>query len=221
MLLFINMIWIFGDSYSVKFGDEKNVCPHISEQYINYKGYVPKMYFELLSEYYNEEYKNFSFGAMDNSFIFLKFMENHNKINNDDIVIFNWTSIDRFKYEKQGNWMSSGNIDYSILSEDTLKELRINRRNDLYFKEQLSIIKFIDSYLKNNKVIHWTWRNKDQINRIKRMELTIMNETNNELMDYHYGEIGQQFLFDEIKNRLINKTNIKIDMDYFNTTSLI
>jgi len=48
-----------------------------------------------------------------------------------------------------------------------------------------------------------------------------MNETNNELMDYHYGEIGQQFLFDEIKNQLINKKNIKIDMDYFNTTSLI
>lgn len=215
------MIWIFGDSYSVAFDDEKNVRPHISEKYINYKGYVPKMYFQLLSEYFNDEYRNYSFGAMDNSFIFLRFMENHYKIKDNDLVIFNWTSIDRFKYEKENNWMSSGNIDYSILSENTLKELRLNRRNNLYYKEQSTIIKFIDSYLKNNKVVHWTWRDKSQDIRIKRMDLTIMNETNDEILDFHYGEIGQQFLFNEIKDQLTKLSNVKIDMDYFITKPLI
>ena len=77
------MIWIFGDSFSVKFGDVSADSPPEFDRYIRLKGYSPKMYYELLSEEYNQEVNNFSRGGMSNDYIFLKFMENYKNINED------------------------------------------------------------------------------------------------------------------------------------------
>lgn len=56
------MIYIFGDSFSERFMDFTEPCN--VRDYVRWKGYEPKMYYDYISEDLNQSIENHSRGGM-------------------------------------------------------------------------------------------------------------------------------------------------------------
>jgi hypothetical protein len=205
-------IYVFGDSYSVEFNYEGLYPP--GKLYCDWKGYVPKKYFHHLKEYLNaEKIINYSISGNDNENIFEKFTEVYKEIKDDDLIIFNWSSIDRFSidanidYSVQNNkshWFSSS----SFNNVDWVDKMKINRGGSLYYNRIFNLIHFINETLKPNKVIHWTWNYRHNIEDKR----TIKFETNGEINDFHYNEDTHYKLYENMVLKLKDEDKIFINL---------
>ena len=131
----MNNLFVFGDSFSLKnyksYGD-----------YINFKGYIPKMYHEQIAEKLNLKLDISAYPGCDNYTIFNYFIEKIDVIKKDDYVIFNWTDINRFRLVKNdGTWLViyPHMIDYTDfnsmlddIDKKALNQICLNRNNDLF-----------------------------------------------------------------------------------------
>lgn len=205
------MIWIFGDSYSANFDNALN-GPWANE-YINYKGYVPKTFDIFLSEQLNHENKNLAIPGGDNDSIFEKILKNAPLIQKDDIVIIGWTHIVRFRVsisEAAKNFLSilpnkSNQTSYIDLSQDTVDEILVNRTSAAYFEEFKIRFNFINWLFRDNILIQWTVHegnllagNMHEILNFTKSNLNnISQETNGIVRDLHYSEAGHKQLTDD------------------------
>jgi hypothetical protein len=205
--------YVFGDSYSVEFDDSGLYPP--GYEYCNWKGYVPKKYFHLLSEKFEStEIINYAMSGNDNENIFEKFTEEYDKIEPDDLVIFGWTAMNRFSicnYEKIGVpksdlWSSS--VSYNHF--DWVVKSGANKTTLLYFNRNMKLINFINRVLKDNKVVHWYWDYKpgNELNDDK----TIKAETKGVVNDFHYNEKAHLDLYDRISKLFESTNHVCIDL---------
>lgn len=207
------MIHVFGDSYSEDYKKIIGVNGSSSyvTQYINYLGRNVKFYTDLLSEHLNLPLNNHSIGGICNEHIFMLFMENYSTIKDGDIVIFGWTELSRFlipfEIECRKYVWRSNIFPTKYISEQTNHEMMVMMDNKLYAKKQLDIIKFVDEILPNNTTIHWAWSTIPHEN-----SLNIKKETNGLVDDFHYGEEGHKFLFNEIVNQMDTTKRVRINL---------
>ena len=210
------MIYIFGDSFSQRFMDFTEPCD--IRDYVKWKGYEPKMYYDYISEDLNQPIENHSLGGMCNEYILMKFMKCYHKIQPSDVVIFGWTDITRFlipnfkvNHSHENSWFSSIFNFQSNISQSAKNEIEVMRSHPLYVNKQLDIISFIDTILPHNTTIHWTWCNM----KFKGKGLSITNETNGQIPDAHYGEEGHRDLYNRITNELKLTNKVKLNLwDY-------
>jgi hypothetical protein len=207
-------IWYFGDSstedYNLKFNWVKN--------YIDWKkGYIPPHWTKLLANKMNLSYKNFGKNGLDNYSILDSIIEQMNNIKDEDMIIINWTSPIRYR-------VANGNKFYSItveridktienISIQSLQEFALNRESTLWIDEVINWMKLLKKLFLNNKIIFWTpfieYNNVKGIFRtsLMRKNLTINEETNGVICDYHMGENGCKE-FTELIYNYINKKDI-------------
>jgi hypothetical protein len=190
-------LWTFGDSLTAEFSEKYEW----SNSYIKWKKYKPKVYGEILSEKLNFKLQNLGIGGSDNYTIFQTFCDISNRIRDNDLVIFGWSSPVRFRVSNLKNgWHTylpglPKNLEaiYSAvenISLTTVNEILINRDDYVFCGEVNSWIKMINHYLKNMKTIHWTaFDNRLNVTYVKNLE-TIMTETNGEVVDNHFSENG-------------------------------
>lgn len=197
-------VWCFGDSLSTPFNKEPFTG---SDEYVDYKGYVPKIYPQIISEKLNMNLKYFSDSGRDNYSIFESVCEVADKIKEDDIIIIGWSHIDRFRVvQTDGIWKSilplpSKYFKYWDMIPNFNKEffqmMLVNRidKEKNYADELNNWIKLLNTCFKDNKIIHWTAFKQPLINCIyfENIDL-IVNETNGEIKDRHYSELGHQQL---------------------------
>lgn len=212
------VVWAFGDSFTDSFipPDWKNDFRH---KYVDWKGYIPKVYCEIIAEHYDMEFKNFGLSGGDNYSILEEFSKESANIKEEDIVIIGWSNVDRFRLVAEyGEWVSLlPNYDHMLfrfkdISESTLMEIfnnRMTKKN--YLSEINNWIKLIDTTLKNVRHVHWTPFNQ-KINALKIHKMnTIEMETKGLIRDGHFSEIGHeeisQILIKMIEN-FKNKTLI-------------
>lgn len=201
-------LWIFGDSFSANF--QPTALVDWRDKYINWKGYIPKVYGEIIAETFQLQLKNLSVGGNDNYTIFQTFCDNVEYIKNNDIVIIGWTSYCRFRLTDKNNWQQIlPTVDFKIdgISKQTIDEIFINRESSgKYVDEINSWIKLINLYLKNNKVIHWNWDGLSYDTKINGYHLnkfeTIYKETNGVINDIHYSESGHKDLAEFFINKI-------------------
>jgi hypothetical protein len=195
-------IWVFGDSFTDRYILSNN------KSYIDWKGYTPKTYHEILGEKLDSPIKNFSESyGMDNYTIFQTLCDNINEIN-QDIVIINWSEPVRFRlvdYVSQ-KWrtvlpLKSTRVVRGLpyvngVKDETVLDTFTNRENHLWLTEIDSWVKIINKALSDSIVIHWTWHNNTQFQ-------TITEETKGEVIDFHYSEKGHidlsNWILDQIK----------------------
>lgn len=205
-------IYVFGDSYSVEYDDNGLYPP--GKLYCDWKGYVPKKYFHHLKEHLNaEKIINYSISGNDNENIFEKFTEIYKEIKDDDLIIFNWSTIDRFSIDAnldytvgddKSHWFSSS----SFNKIDWIDKMKINRGGSLYYNRIFNLIHFINEVLKPNKVIHWTW----SYNHTLEDKRTIQFETNKEVNDFHYNEETHYKLYENMILKLKESDKIFINL---------
>lgn len=209
--------YVFGDSFSVEF-DNPNLFPP-GNIYCDWKGYVPKKYYHLLSENFgSSEIINYSISGNDNENIFEKFTEVYEKIETNDLVIFGWTVLHRFsicnnvKSEDNRYNMWGSSVSHST-TEWVLKTSQ-NKSTILYYERQMKLIKFINQILKTNRVVHWSWYEGLDENSNK----TIAYETKGTINDYHYNEKTHL----ELCNRMLDlfKESDKVELDLWDINKL-
>ncbi len=195
-------LWTFGDSFTESYLPKDDcIVTHWRHHYIDWKGYVPKVYGEFLSERWGMELKNYGMGSWDNYSIFESFCKVVNQIKEEDIVIFGWSSPERYRIiGNSGFWKQmapSYDRSYEVghnLSESTIDELFVNRTHIKYADEVNNWIKLINFALKDVSVIHWTpFKTNINVPLINNLE-TIKQETNSFVNDGHFSENGQKEL---------------------------
>lgn len=210
--------YIFGDSYSVEFSDPYLYPP--GHLYCDWKGYVPKKYFHLLSEKFGStEIINYAISGNDNDNIFEKFTEVYNDIQTDDLVIFGWTRLGRFSIcnnKREGDqvgklWGSSVGFN----QYEWVVKAAHNRSTKLYHERILKLINFINSVLKTNKVVHWTWNYDPGTGETD--PRTIKFETGGVVNDFHYNEKTHLELFDKMAVEFETSNQILVDLWPHNT----
>jgi hypothetical protein len=220
----MSKLWIFGDSYSEPFSKVENMW--WKRDYINWKGYTPKFYGDFIFDDINLLVENNATGGSDNHTIFESVIPFFKKINSDDIVIIGWSNTMRFRViNKRGHFNSVGPLSvskvqpYLDFSEESLKEMVINRGSQNYITETNNFIETFNFIFKKNKIIHWSpFMQHDEgllttVITPKNLE-TINDETNGVISDYHFSESSHKLLSDiflkEIKNTKImeNKASL-------------
>ena len=215
------ILWTFGDSFTIGFN------PSVSdmiwrEYYSKFKGYIPKDYTQLLSDYLGYELCNLADDGSSNIMMFERFCENVKNIKQDDIIIFGWSELTRFRLvNKNGGWHTMGTWcfdhaeildDIEYVSPNTVNEILLHRINYIEHmsNEVNNWINLINYTLKNNMVLHWTPFNQPKldIENLYKFD-TIKNETNGLINDNHFSELGHLQLFYHFKNK-INNTPIII-----------
>lgn len=209
-------LWTFGDSFTESFLPKED-CKviHWRHHYINWKGYVPKVYGEFLSERLGMKLMNFGMGSWDNYSIFESFCKVVNEIHKNDLIIFGWSSSERFRVvSTSGYWHQlapSYDRTHPIvhsLSDNTINEMFVNRSHIQYSYEVNNWINLINHTLKDKYVIHWT----PFVNSINAIYLSgfpiIRDETNGVVNDGHFSEAGQEelsYVLEAKYNRIKNK----------------
>lgn len=209
-------LWTFGDSFTEGYKPKHNTkTKHWRHHYIDWKGYVPKVYGEVLAEKFGFELRNYGMGSWDNYSIFESFCKVINEIKSDDVIIFGWSSPERFRivgndgYWKQmaPSYEKNGDIKHS-LSDNTIDELFVNRMNRKYSEEINHWINLINFTFKSIPIIHWTPFVSEVNSHYFCGFETIRDETNGLIDDGHFSESGQVELANKIEfvyNKLTNK----------------
>ena len=203
-------LYIFGDSFSAGFSFESNW----TNNYVNWKGYSPKGFGEIISQKLNLELINLAENASDNYSILQKFCDNEKNIKKNDLVIIGWSSPLRFRLVSN-DWItilpnhdkfSTKEIDKTKISESTLIEILLNRDDIRYCNEVNSWIKLLNNLDKN--IIHWTpFDQRLDCMFLNKFE-TIVTETNGKLNDWHFSENGHKQLSDLFINKFKSKNKI-------------
>jgi hypothetical protein len=215
----MSKIFVFGCSHSSIHGE--NTSNELIKKYKNLRNDVfPKTWSELLAESMNHELINLASWGQDNYTIFNHFCGLINQIKKDDIVFIGWTETNRFRLfsEKLNRFLSLNawsieNNDIEHISQKTINEILINRRNHNWAEEVHNWIKLINklSELVGFKVIHWSFygifSEYNILDELMYQGLeTIHDETNGIVNDrYHLGEKGHKVQCDYFKGVLNNR----------------
>lgn len=211
----MNKLWIFGDSFSEPFSKLSKIR-NWKDSYLEWKGYIPKSYGEIVSEKFSLIHKNESLGGADNYTILDIVCHNLNKIQKNDIVIVGWSDTLRFRIASNENsfkTIRAGDLKnplnkkelnhYIDLSDNTLEEILINRDNLVYINELNNYIQLLNHLFKENKIIHWSPFRlyKKGLNTTLKSDLfyeSIKIETNNAIDDKHFSENGHLLLANQL-----------------------
>lgn len=218
-------LWVFGDSFSAT--NDRPVLEEWRLDYVKWKGYVPKVFSDFLSNKLNISSRNMGVSGADNYTIIDTIIDSLGKINSDDIIIIGWSSTIRFRIaSKNNNFLtirpnnlnnSKSTInDTTYLTDvcvDCLNEVIVNRNNQIYIDEINRYIKLINHMYPNNTVVHWSPFKQETegmyVTPIQFKIERINEETNGEMLDIHFSENGHEqmsnYLYDLIKNYDNNK----------------
>lgn len=205
-------LWSFGDSFSTPFS--KNPYK-LCGDYLKFKGYVPKIFSEIVAEKLNLNCSIHAKGGLDNYSILESVCKISDKVGEDDILIIGWSDVCRFRLgDFDNDWISilPNYIpkELSNLNWDFLDYFLVNRYdNRKKYTEEVNLwIKLINRSFKNNIVVNWSPFNQENLNVKNFRKLSsIREESGNLIDDGHYGEIGHQMLADIFLNLIKKRKN--------------
>ena len=163
----MSTLHVFGCSFTEGFdgyGIDDNY-----KKYFEWLGHKPKSWNQILSEKLNFNLKNNGHSGKGNDFIFLKFCDNFKNIKEGDIVIYQWTFIERFmKADMIDNLKWEHFIPFTFstrdenFSEQTYNEILINRNIPQWLKQIKAYEKAIEQIVSSlgAKVFFWSVDNK-------------------------------------------------------------
>jgi hypothetical protein len=199
-------LWTFGDSFTESLSDNK---ADWVQKYIEWKGYIPKVYGEVMAERMEIKLVNMGKGGSDNYSIFQSICDSVHNIKSDDIILVGWSSTTRFRLvNKLNSWKHIiPNFDRNQrtlenISQSTIDEILVNRTHNLYIEEVRSWLKLLNYTFSNNTIIHWSALEYTAAHNYFRNLPTIRLETNGEIDDNHYCEEGHIQLANEFMKML-------------------
>lgn len=205
-------IWTFGDSYTAPFTPDPNLNDW-RDKYCDWKGYVPKIYGDVISDTLGMPLKNLGRGGTDNRTILDSIIDSLGTIKDDDIIIIGWSSHLRFRLVNTSNKFQSvlpsiprkiyKNLGFDV-KPSTIEDILVNRSHVNYIKEHNKIIKMIRFLFKPNTIVQWSpfcMNNCDDGMKVENIILDIQNirdETGGDVDDGHFSEKTQRDLAEKL-----------------------
>lgn len=197
----MNNLFLYGCSNSVPFSYKTKWA----EAYVQWKGYVPEAYGDIISRELKLNQINYSKPGTNNYEIFQKICDTFDEVNENDLIIIQWTQISRFRLVNKNNEWENFYADVSHytekikncddVSKSTISEILINRTLSKHVEEIKSWEKLLRSNFKNNKLLFWSpFENIPGHGNILKSLETIAIETNGTIADPHFNERGQNDL---------------------------
>jgi hypothetical protein len=221
-------LWTFGDSYTELFRNQTGTL----KDYCGWKQEIPLTFSESICKKMNYELKSCGKGGASNRTILSQFVNVLNEINQEDILIFGWTNLARFRIVTEnaeihdiiGPLFKDDIPPHPSFSIKSVEETIIMRSDHIFFTELIEYISMIKKMFPENKIINWTWHNVTPVeigepkfierNKISKkfyeniihfnygeME-KIVDETNGQIVDYHYSENSHNFLADKFIEKI-------------------
>jgi hypothetical protein len=163
-------LWTFGCSFteSLKSMERRDKETSPNNSFTQYKkflgGELPPSWPDILSNKLNYNLENKGFGGSSNYSIFHTFIKNIDKIKKDDLIIFQWSSILRFRLIEENKFIDILPNEHHVIgfSKITLDEFLVNRDNNLWVSEIEDYTKILINYckLKNIQILFWTHDSK-------------------------------------------------------------
>ena len=212
-------LYVFGCSYSALHNIHLLNDPSLKRYYEYREGTFPPVWSEILAEKLGLELVNTAEWGLDNYSIFENFCKLSDQINSEDVVIIGWSQTFRFRlYSETLNrlsslnvWKTNENHQFSNISQQTIDEVLVNRDNSLWVDEVYNWMNIINrlSKLVNFKLLHWSFFTEFPkmylINKLLDLGAEyITHETNGEVNNEHFGEIGHQVQAEYFKNIILN-----------------
>lgn len=202
-------LWTFGDSFTEGY----NPKYEWSRKYIEWKGYTPKVYGEVISDRLGYKLINKGLGGSSNHTILETICNSINDVKPGDLVIVGWSSPIRFRIvDERDEWqhmiphMSFNFEKMANVRVESIVDILENRYSIKYSKEVESWVKLINKSLSECKVIHWKYHRDDlNVNIITDKE-SVQKETDGLIKDGHFGENGQIEVANELL-KIINSPN--------------
>ena len=181
----MNTLHLFGDSYTE--GHNMDFHYHNYKNWREYRGGdLPETWGEMLSNKLNMLMNNKAVAGMGNYEIFLTICQHSDMFKKDDIVIINWTFMERFRWASihKGNdgtielerdingvghtqpyWkrLSSKIENGHHINENTRNDIAINRTDKLYVDEIYNYEKIIELLCKNVGCDVYFWSSDSNI----------------------------------------------------------
>jgi hypothetical protein len=208
-------LWTYGDSFTESMNTATGAL--WVDEYVGWKGYIPKVYGEIISDNMGIELVNLGKGGSDNYSIFQSICDSSNLINSNDVIIIGWSSCTRFRLvDKWDEWKPIiPKFDRNIrnledVSNTTLEEVLINRTHSKYTNEVHSWIKLLNITFANNLIIHWSPLDRGVSKNYIGNLANITKETNGEIDNGHYGEVGHIQLANIFSGMINSNTSIRI-----------
>jgi len=211
------MIWIFGDSFSAPYQMHLDRENQWAIDYCKYKKKIPKTFDNVLSDLLDIPSNNLALPGSDNYTIFHTYIKNLENIKKDDILIFGWSSVLRYRLGNiQGgfstilteNGHSLVHHLFDNLKQSTIDEMLVIRNSVAYYRELEEFMKIIEYSSLSKNIHHWSpfKENRLNIHNINQISPNgIKTETNSIIDDEHYGEIGHlslaMYFYKKIKHK--------------------
>ena len=213
-------LFVFGCSHSALYDSNVLKNPDM-KKYYEYRGKnFPPTWSELIARNLKLELVNVAKWGLDNYRIFETFCDKVQEIKKGDTVIIGWSSVSRFSLYSEmfdillsvNAWSTDINKEFTDISKQTVDELLINRNNPRWSEEVYSWMKVIEKLanLIGFKIYFWSFF--DELPELciihdilKLGGENIITETNNEVVNYHLGEIGHvvqsQYIMTTLKKK--------------------
>lgn len=208
----MSTLYTFGCSYTEDYSDNH-------PNYKLYKefcgGQFPKTWPTLLSEKLNFELENHGMSAAGNQLIFTNFCKICDKIKKDDIVIIEWSFIERYRLsDKDGrDWLRFGpgkSFNEDIISQGCHEQILLNRTLRPHYDEIYDFEKIIDrlSEVVGFEVYYWTIVNELIYNlprEILNQKKYLLNNHIKDQFDNTFSVVlknGGKWIFEETNNQV-------------------
>lgn len=160
-----NKIWVFGCSFTESFKDAFNSYNAYSDYKNFLGGEFPPHWTELLSDRMGMDVVNFGNGGNGNDEIYHSFIKNSHDTSEGDIVIIEWSCMDRIRYPEYGGDLSESPF-ISYLSSEGVSPRKFKnfldiaqdfRKYKVYYDEILDRISHLIDYAKYKKIKLFFW----------------------------------------------------------------
>jgi hypothetical protein len=170
----MNNLFTFGCSYTAGYDENASIN---YKKYKEHRGNFPKVWPEILAQLLSLELMNYGMGASGNNEIFITFCQKCNDFKKDDIVIVEWTFMERYRMANGNNqydWtrLGPGKINQSKISQNAHDEIIINRTLRPYIYEIYDYMKIMDRLSESVgfKLYYWGF-NENLIYNLNKEEL--------------------------------------------------
>ena len=190
-------LWTFGCSFTQPYFDMIN---HDGSEghYTKYRKYCggtfPKTWSELLSDKIDYKLENHGRGGGSCYWSFHRFCEQSHNIQEGDVVIFQWSHIERFIIAQNGNELLniSGPWQFDSagdLSSRTVEEIYVNRTQIAWIEEINNYMKLMDRLAELGKFKIFYWSACDSIingesEEFRNQDKFLLNECNRDMIRY-------------------------------------
>ncbi len=223
-------LFTFGCSYTEGFRMKHD---NYDKYYQFLGGRIPESWPNILSKKLECNLKNCGEGASGNHQIFLEICKNCNEFKKEDIVVVQWSFIERYRTaDDYGGWLKKGPgsqsfFDKEIMSDECHESILINRSKKQYIDEIYDYEKILDRLSKEVgfEIYYWTIINeliynqpKDILNNKKYLLCDLIKDQYDNVFTIVLKN-GGKWIFEETNNQIkdghMGELGHKIQADLF------